>query len=499
MERTPKIGIIPKILLVLMIGVSCFTHLYRIDKTFIFNGDEARDVLIAKKMIDTKKPVLLGPETSVGNMYLGPLYYYFMVPALILANMQPVGPAVMIALFGIVTTILIFIYGRRHFGFWGGWIAGMAYSLIPIMVHFSRSSWNPNLVPFFSILLLFAYDLKNRKGWLLLGIAGGSIFQLHYVALSAVGLTGLAMLYRDREAIKSFDIIRSLLIAALGFVLITSPFWLFEARHEWVDTRAFMTYLTTKQHDTTYPGNYLTRIIGNGRLIVHDLVGSGPIALEPLPVVLTISITSILILFPLLTGSIYLWYLLIGTLALVSFLKEPIYVHYVAHLFPILCLMFGALVTKTKKFISFATILVLIYLLVWSFPILKYNLFEIKSSQIERAGEVANYIVAHAAGRSYNVVNTQGTLITPVEYFLSLEKTPPQNTLQNLIFDVCQGAPCPTDDETTTLLFLTGPTHPALGDYLGHPQYNEFSIPRVIIQNERVSYDSWVATILLKP
>lgn len=499
MERTAKIGIIPKILLVLMIGVSCFTHLYRIDKTFIFNGDEARDVLIAKKMIDTKLPVLLGPETSVGNMYLGPLYYYFMVPSLLLSNMQPVGPAMMIGIFGIVTTILIFIYGHKHFGFWAGLVAGFTYSLIPIMVHFSRSSWNPNLVPFFSMMLLYAYDLKGWKGWLLLGIAGGAIFQLHYVALSMVGLTGLAMLYRDRSTTHSFDIIRSIGIAIIGFFLITSPFWLFEARHEWVDTRAFTTYLTTKQHDTSYPGNYPSRLMNNFYLVVHDLVGSGPIALGPLPIVPTITVSLLLLLFPLLTSTIYLWYLLVGTLVLVSLLKEPIYVHYVAHLFPVLCLMFGALITKANKMVSVGTALILIYLLSWSFPILEYNLTEITSSQIERASSVASYIVGHAAGRPYNVVNTQGTLITPVQYFLSLSKAPPQNTLQNLIFDVCQGSPCPLDDETTTLLFLTGPTHPALADYLGHPQYNEFSTPRVIIQNERVSYDSWVATILLKP
>lgn len=483
----------------ILIGLSAFTHLYRIDKTFIFNGDEARDVLIAKKMIDTKKPVLLGPQTSVGNMYLGPLYYYFMVPSLLLSNMQPVGPAVMIALFGIMTTILIFIWGRQHFGFGGGLIAGLAYSLIPIMVHFSRSSWNPNLVPFFSVVLLFAYDWRGWRGWLLLGIAAGALFQLHYVALSAVSLTGLAMIYRDHATIRSFSIIHSLLLAILGFVIVTSPFWLFEARHEWVDTRAFMTYLITRQHDTAYPGNYFTRIVSNFNLVAHDIVGSGPIALYPLPIALALAISALLLLFPLLTSTIYLWYLLIGTLVLVSFIKEPIYSHYVAHLFPVLCLMFGALVTKVNRYVSYGVILVLIYLLFWSLPILQYNLVEITSSQIERASEVASYIVAHAGGRPYNVVNTQGTLITLVEYFLSLSKSPPQNSLQSLIFDVCQGAPCPQDDETTTLLFLTGPTHPALGDYLGHPQYIEFNIPRVMIQNERVSYDSWVATIILKP
>ena len=96
----PKINQIWRYLLILMVlAVSIFTHFYRLDHTFIFHNDEGRDVLIAYRMLDTKLPVLLGPETSVGNMYLGPFYYYLMVPSLWLSQLSPVGPAAMVALF----------------------------------------------------------------------------------------------------------------------------------------------------------------------------------------------------------------------------------------------------------------------------------------------------------------------------------------------------------------------------------------------------------------
>ncbi len=93
--------IVAWVLTSLVLLVSAFTHLYRIDKTFVFHNDEGRDALISYRMIDTKRPVLLGPETSVGNMYLGPFYYYLMVPALALSGLNPVGPAIMVAFLGI--------------------------------------------------------------------------------------------------------------------------------------------------------------------------------------------------------------------------------------------------------------------------------------------------------------------------------------------------------------------------------------------------------------
>ena len=54
-------------------------------------------------------PILVGPGTSIGNMYLGPLYYYMMAPALLFANFSPVGPAIQIALLGVLTVWLIWL------------------------------------------------------------------------------------------------------------------------------------------------------------------------------------------------------------------------------------------------------------------------------------------------------------------------------------------------------------------------------------------------------
>ena len=54
------------------------------------------------------------------------------------------------------------------------------------------------------------------------------------------------------------------------------------------------------------------------------------------------------------------------------------------------------------------------------------------------------------------------------------------------------------DDETTTLLFLTGPGHPAITAYLGHPELNSFLEKTKIVNNEHVSLGIWVAEIVLE-
>ncbi len=488
-----------------LLAITSFTHLYRIDKTFTFQGDEARDILIAKKMIDTKRPILLGPETSVGNMYLGPLYYYFITPALMASQMHPMGPAILVGIFGILTTLLIFLWGSKKFGLFGGFIAGMFYALSPVMLHYSRSSWNPNIVPFFAVLLLYVMDLKPRLSWILLGICAGALFQLHYVALVAIFITAMLLLYRDYKVISIKEFVSHIALAIAAFIVVSGPFWLFEMRHDFVDTRAFFTYISNKSSITSDGPGYLQRFSNNISLITNGIVGSQSISLTKVPTWIYYSSSIFLFLFPIffvnnkkfINSKNILWLYLVGTLIIVSLLKETMNIHYISHIFPIIALMFGALVSSSKIIIKIISFIFVLAIFIWSYNTLSYNLIEKSSIQVERAQTIADYIVSQAAGRPYNVVNAQGSSTTTIQYYLSLSDNPPKNTLQDLIFDVCEQGPCSIDDETSVLLFLTGPTHPSIAEYLGHPQINEFSQKRKIIDNVRISYDTYVATIIL--
>src|SRR3989338_7032675 len=83
---------------ILLLGA--FLRLYKIDQYMTFLGDEGRDAIIVRRLLVNFDPILIGPGTSIGNMYLGPIYYYLIAPFLLLANFSPVGPSVFIALLG---------------------------------------------------------------------------------------------------------------------------------------------------------------------------------------------------------------------------------------------------------------------------------------------------------------------------------------------------------------------------------------------------------------
>ena len=100
-----------------------------------------------------------------------------MLPFLWAWHLNPVGPAIMVALFGIATVFLVFKVGKEFVSPWVGLIAASLYAVSPLVISYSRSSWNPNLVPFFSLLLLYylwkVIDTKKISHLLYIGIALG--------------------------------------------------------------------------------------------------------------------------------------------------------------------------------------------------------------------------------------------------------------------------------------------------------------------------------------
>src|SRR5579864_4689710 len=102
------------VLLILILLLAAFMRLFMIGKYMTFLGDEGRDALVALGILQGHL-TLLGPRASAGNFFTGPIYYYMMAPFLWLFHLDPVGPAVMVALFGIATVWLIYHVGKEFF------------------------------------------------------------------------------------------------------------------------------------------------------------------------------------------------------------------------------------------------------------------------------------------------------------------------------------------------------------------------------------------------
>ena len=497
-------------LILIILSIALVLRLYHLPATMTFLEDEGRDVLIMYRMINTGRPVLLGPQTSTGNMYLGPLYYYLVTPALFLAGMNPLGPVVFIALTGVLTVWLLYVFAAKWFGKFAGTSAALMYAVLPLPVTFTRNSWNPNLAPIFSLLMLW-YLVKiiqdkqySFKNFFILGILSGALVQMHYMALLFLLGIGLTLIIYLRRTIPS--LLRGILYAGLGFALSLLPFIVFEIRNDFVNTHAITRFIEAKEeHNIRYtlPAQlYLNKVSLTTTKLFSSQFGRDALTVDPARALITLSV--ILILLFGLIASLHkldhpsktfrlLFLIFIIPLAMTGIYQENIHLHYLGFFFPLTYLLVAGAINRHRLII----LVVLIYI-IYSSPQLLSYLKSNGTNQVIRARDVANYIVKESAGEPYNMVSASGNPTTPYLYFTNISSHPPITTLAANVFIICQGNECSDADINTPFIFMTGPGHPTIEKYLGHPLMYYFDGERQVVSNEHVSHGAWVAKINVK-
>lgn len=234
------------LLIALILLFSAGLRLYRINEFMTFLGDEGRDVLVVKRIIVDLKPTLLGPITSVGSIYMGPVYYYMMAPFLWLFRLSPVGPSVMVALSAVFTVYVVYRIGRDFFGHSTGLIAALFYTLSPLTITYGRSSWNPNVVPLYASLLMYGVLMTVVRGkfrWLILsGFCLGILIQLHYITFLFFPVIFACL------AIIGFRVPFGVFALSLAaFLAAYSPFLAFELRHDFVNLQGALHFISQQQ------------------------------------------------------------------------------------------------------------------------------------------------------------------------------------------------------------------------------------------------------------
>lgn len=247
------------VLLTLTLIVGAFLRLYRISEYMTFLGDEGRDAIIVRRLLVDFDPILIGPGTSIGNMFLGPMYYYFIAPGLLFFNFSPVGPSVQIALFGVATIFLVWFVAREWFPSarkgqvaWWALAAAFLYATAPTAIIFSRASWNPNIMPFISLLSIFSiwrvWSKKQYKWLLVLAVSFAFALQSHYfglLLLPTLGIFWLLGAVSSKNTNKMY--MRYSLYALLVFAFLMSPLAIFDIRHNFLNLNAMKDFFTMRQ------------------------------------------------------------------------------------------------------------------------------------------------------------------------------------------------------------------------------------------------------------
>ena len=466
--------------------VAAFMRLYRIADYMTFLGDEGRDVLVVYNILHGHL-TLLGPTSSVGGFFLGPIYYYFMAPFLWAFNYNPVGPAVMVALFGIATVWLIYVVGKEFFNSKVGLMAAAIYAISPLVITYSRSSWNPNPLPFFSLLtlyLIYKASIKNSlKLFFVAGLLFGIAMQLHYLAIFLgviiIVYTAVVFFYKQRNFKNSSNLFRNYLSIFLGFIIGWSPFLAFEIRHGFLDFKNIINFVLFSGK-TGASANFFATVYDVffrlfGRLVFYfptpDLqyrYGHLTLVTWQIFILIFAIFASIIVFFNLfksfkLRNGSFEKYLLFATwlalgVLLFGFYKKEIYDYYFAFMFPLPFFLVAESLDflKNLKILKIGIILAFILFVVITALNLEGIPFQYQPNrQLNQMRTIADFVMTQTNVKPFNfALIAAGNSDYAYRYFFTVWNHPPvtiedpahdpqRKTVTDQLFVVCESPlPC---------------------------------------------------------
>jgi len=227
-------------LIILIAGM--FFRVYKPISWMPYGHDQDLAGWIIKDIVFDKHIRLIGQETTSKGIFIGPLFYYLQIPFFFLTKWQPTGAVFLVTLisaFGIFSYYYCF---KKMFNNRVGIFVSLIYAISNLIVFTDREIVPTMPVMIWSVwFLFFLWQLYKgkQKSYLLLGLLLGLVWHFNLASIILVPLILLAQIFSRTK--MNFKYI--LLTIGISGILM-SPFFIFEVRHDYQQTKAIALSLT---------------------------------------------------------------------------------------------------------------------------------------------------------------------------------------------------------------------------------------------------------------
>jgi len=237
----------------------------------MFLADQGRDALIVKGIALLSKFPAIGPPSSIGEVFLGPFFYYMVAPFLLLFKLDPVGLAIGVATWCIVGIVTAYFFVQKKVDLKTAVIFLLLATFSFRLIDSSRYSWNPNPLPYFAFATIFFFVLalenpKKISYSLVFGLLFGLSFQLHHLASLLILPIAIIFLF---VVVKKRDLQLFLVpfTSLSTFFLISIPLVIFDLRHNFLNTKNLISVLT--EQNIIAGGSWTSRLLETNTAFLH--------------------------------------------------------------------------------------------------------------------------------------------------------------------------------------------------------------------------------------
>lgn len=463
----------------LLLG-GAFLRFYKLQEFTIFLSDQGRDALIVKDIVTLTHLPLIGAPTSIGQVFLGPAYYYLIAPFLPLFNFNPVGLSYGMAIYSLMGIIACYFILKREVTLSVALLFSVLTLFSSVQLELSRFSWNPNLLPISAFFALyFLYKLFNNPTHgvasnsrtmqmygALFGFFIGLSLQFHYLAIlmgPAIGILYVLFFSKHRDSFKKL-FSATIVAPLLAFIATISPLVLFDLRHNFINSSNFLKLFTEQKN---VPHELLsTRFLNVNNAFVnlffqHQFSVSQALAVSVLLFTIYIIVSrrfKVPYFIHMNAASVFLF------IVFFAFLQTPRHIHYFTPIYLSFSLVLAYLLSLLTRFKKWGVIVLAILLFIY----LRSNLYNLPffapegNGQIKHAQRVAKFIGSKVGKDPYNIATwpvyfTEDNYI----YFLNLQGQAPADRKKLEITDqlivLCGEEPCLVENSPSWNISMFGP------------------------------------------
>ncbi len=225
--------------LCLILLLALFMRSSRALELFAYGHDQDLAGWFVRDIVENHHLRLIGQETSVHGVYIGPLWYYSIVPFYVLLGMSPASGLIVSILVGVITVFSMWFVVSSIFSNRVGLYAALIYAVSFVLVMTDREV-NPTItVVLWSIWFLYSLQLilkkKTAEGLMLTAFLFAVSWQINlaFVILAPVSIVALLL----SKSMPKVSAIRNAIIVGLVSL---SPFLLFEVKNGFLQTKAIL-------------------------------------------------------------------------------------------------------------------------------------------------------------------------------------------------------------------------------------------------------------------
>lgn len=218
--------------LILIIGI--FFRTYDLVGRAHFDHDSDLFSWVVKDIVVDHHFRLIGQLTSAPGIFIGPFFYYLLIPFFILFRMDPIAASIPITIIGVLTIISYYVVFSKLFNTKIGLIISFVYSILIPNIDFDRrvvpsTPTNIWVVWYFYIIVMISRG--NHNVFPLLGVLIGLIWHIHIALIPTLLAIPFAIIVSKKIPTKkqTFYFFVSLFITSL-------PLIIFELRHSFSQT-----------------------------------------------------------------------------------------------------------------------------------------------------------------------------------------------------------------------------------------------------------------------